>query len=130
VISGKLRTERARFEKFRAGYLVKCGDPSLRFMQKAEVHVQLKPGMFGVRVRIMPPDAIFPDKIKILETLPPEEKIEEKTEETVAEKEAPQETTESADIIEETEVQETAAKEVEPEKAETEDTEKEVEGEE
>jgi small subunit ribosomal protein S3 len=74
VISGKLRTERARHEKFRAGYLVKCGEPSLRYMQKAEVHVQLKPGIFGVRVRIMPPDAKFPDKIQIAEAPPPEEK--------------------------------------------------------
>jgi small subunit ribosomal protein S3 len=77
VISGKLRTERARHEKFRAGYLVKCGEPSLRYMQKAEVHVQLKPGIFGVRVRIMPPDAKFPDKIQIAEAPPPEEKTTE-----------------------------------------------------
>jgi small subunit ribosomal protein S3 len=67
VISGKLRTERARYEKFKAGYLPKCGEPPLRYMRKAEVHVQLKPGMFGVRVRIMPPDAVFPDRIKISE---------------------------------------------------------------
>ena len=72
VISGKLRTERARYEKFKAGYLVKCGDPSIKYMQRAAVHVQLKPGIFGVRVKIMPPDAIFPDKIKIVEKLPPE----------------------------------------------------------
>ncbi len=88
VISGKLRTERARFEKFRAGYLVKCGDPSLKYMQKAEVHVQLKPGIFGVRVRIMPPDAVFPDKIKIVENLPQlEEKPEQKASETQTEEE-------------------------------------------
>ena len=76
VISGKLRTERARYEKFKAGYLVKCGEPSIKYMQRAEVHVQLKPGIFGVRVKIMPPDAIFPDKIKIVENLPPEAKAE------------------------------------------------------
>lgn len=72
VISGKLRTERARYEKFKSGYLVKCGDPSIKYMQRAEVHVQLKPGIFGVRVRIMPPNAIFPDKIKLVETVSPE----------------------------------------------------------
>ncbi|MGD0979495.1 MAG: 30S ribosomal protein S3 [Candidatus Bathyarchaeia archaeon] len=77
VISGKLRTERARYEKFKAGYLVKCGEPSIKYMQRAEVHVQLKPGIFGVRVKIMPPDAIFPDKIKIVEKLPPELKPKE-----------------------------------------------------
>jgi len=77
VISGKLRTERARHEKFRAGYLPRCGDPPLRYMRKAEAHVQLKPGIFGVRVRIMPPDAKFPDKIQIAEILPPEEEAKE-----------------------------------------------------
>jgi len=77
VISGKLRTERARFEKFRAGYFPRCGEPALRFMKKAEVHVQLKPGIIGVRVKLMPPDAQFPDKIRIVQELPPEEKTEE-----------------------------------------------------
>jgi small subunit ribosomal protein S3 len=81
IISGKLRTERARFEKFRAGYMPKCGDPTLKYMRKAEVHVQLKPGIFGIRVKIMPPDAVFPDKIQIAENIPTEETTETVTEE-------------------------------------------------
>jgi small subunit ribosomal protein S3 len=80
VISGKLRTERARFEKFRAGYFPRCGDAALKYMKKAEAHVQLKPGIIGVKVKIMPPDAQFPDKVQIVEELPPEEKVEEKEE--------------------------------------------------
>ncbi|MEM3565627.1 MAG: 30S ribosomal protein S3 [Candidatus Bathyarchaeia archaeon] len=80
IISGKLRTERARYEKFRSGYLPKCGDPALKYMRKAEVHVQLKPGIYGVKVRIMPSDAKFPDKIQIVEA-PPEEKTLESAEE-------------------------------------------------
>jgi small subunit ribosomal protein S3 len=61
-------------------------------MHKAEVHVQLKPGMFGVKVRLMPPDAQFPDKIKIVEPKPspqeePEEAVAEEKAETPAEKE-------------------------------------------
>jgi small subunit ribosomal protein S3 len=80
VISGKLRTERARFEKFRAGYFPRCGDAALKYMKKAEAHVQLKPGIIGVKVKIMPPDAMFPDKIQITEELPPEEKVAEKEE--------------------------------------------------
>jgi small subunit ribosomal protein S3 len=99
VISGKLRTERARYEKFKAGYLVKCGEPSIKYMQRAEVHVQLKPGIFGVRVKIMPPDAIFPDKIKLVETLPPEPEekeaqkaVSEKVETETAEEKTKQET--------------------------------------
>lgn len=67
IISGKLRTERARYEKFRAGYLPKSGHPAMKYMRKAELHVQLKPGIFGVKVRIMPPDARFPDKVQIIE---------------------------------------------------------------
>ncbi|RLI11106.1 30S ribosomal protein S3 [Candidatus Bathyarchaeota archaeon] len=84
IISGKLRTERARYEKFKAGYMPKCGDPALKYMRKAEVHVQLKPGIFGVKVRIMPPDAKFPDKIQIIENLPSEETetAEEESEKT------------------------------------------------
>ena len=84
VISGKLRTERARFEKFRAGYFPRCGEPALRYMRKAEMHVQLKPGIIGVRVKLMPPDAVFPDKIQITipDVLPEGEKPEETKPET------------------------------------------------
>ena len=85
IISGKLRTDRSRYEKFKAGYLPTCGDAALKYMRKAEVQVQLKPGMLGVKVRIMPPDAEFPGKTKVAESLPEEETAEgtsgEKTEE-------------------------------------------------
>ena len=70
IISGKLRTDRARYEKFRLGYLPKSGDPALKYMRKAVLHVQLKPGIFGVKVHIMPPDIVFPDKISIIEESP------------------------------------------------------------
>jgi small subunit ribosomal protein S3 len=115
IISGKLRTERARFEKFRAGYLVKCGEPSLKYMQRAEVHVQLKPGMFGVRVRIMPPEAQFPDKLRIIENLPPEEKKIEKGAEQEAEVEEakPEEARTEEVAAEEPEAEEPAAEEAE-----------------
>jgi len=85
IISGKLRTERARYEKFRAGYIPKSGEPALKYLHKAELHVQLKPGIFGVKVRIMPPEAKFPDQVQIIEEILPE--TAEKTE-TVAEPEA------------------------------------------
>lgn len=87
VISGKLRTARARFEKFRAGYFPRCGEPALKYMRRAEVHVQLKAGIFGVKVKIMPPDAKFPDKIQIVEELPEEAGA---TEEVSGEEEATQ----------------------------------------
>jgi small subunit ribosomal protein S3 len=65
IISGKLRTDRARYEKFREGYLPKSGEPPRKYMRKAELHVQLKPGILGVKVRLIPPDAEFPDQVKI-----------------------------------------------------------------
>ena len=115
VISGKLRTERARFEKFRAGYFPRCGDPALTYMKKAEAHVQLKPGIIGVRVKIMPPDAQFPDKIKITQELPPEE-IEEKIEQ----KPEPAETPEQTIKVEELPEEPAKPAEAAPEKAEAE----------
>ena len=114
VISGKLRTERARFEKFRAGYLPRCGEPALVYTKKAEAHVQLKPGMIGVRVKIMPPDAIFPDKVKIVTALPPEEEklpvaVSEQTQTNPAEQAVaqtpepePQEKVETTEVTDET----------------------------
>ncbi len=65
IISGKLRTDRARYEKFRTGYLPKSGEPPRKYMRTAELHVQLKPGILGVKVRIIPPEAEFPDQVKI-----------------------------------------------------------------
>jgi len=73
IISGKLRTDRARYEKFRAGYMPKSGEPPREYMRRAEVSVQLKPGILGVKVRIMPPEAEFPDQVQIAE----EEIVEE-----------------------------------------------------
>ncbi len=88
IISGKLRTDRARYEKFRSGYLPKSGEPPRKHMRKAELHVQLKPGILGVKVRLIPPDAEFPDQVQVQildEDLEkePEGEIEEKA--TVAE---------------------------------------------
>ena len=84
VIRGKLRTDRARYEKFKAGYLPKSGDPATKHLREAVSHVQLKPGMLGVQVRIMPPGIEFPDKVRILEEAS-EETPEETIEETAAE---------------------------------------------
>jgi len=89
IISGKLRTDRARYEKFRVGYLPKSGEPPRKYMRKAELHVQLKPGILGVKVRLIPPEAEFPDQVKIQII---EEEIEKEpqmdtVDETVVEKE-------------------------------------------
>jgi small subunit ribosomal protein S3 len=89
-ISGKLRTERARSEKFRQGYVPKSGEPAIKYVRRAVVHTQLKPGIFGIRVSIMPPGIEFPDQIKILEVEPelqPTKEVEEKPKEAPEKKE-------------------------------------------
>jgi len=78
VIKGPLRSNRGRFEKVSEGYVPKSGDPALRYVKKATVHVKMKKGTIGVTVSIVAPDAVFPDKIN-LDYLPeidyPEEEI-------------------------------------------------------
>ncbi len=106
VISGKLTTERARFEKFRAGHYPIVGEPALRAMKTAEVHVQLKPGMIGVRVKIMPPDAYFPDKVTIIEPKQVEETVVVTQEPTPAAAPAPAAAPEPTPAVEAEEVTE------------------------
>ncbi len=67
IISGKLTSQRAHYRKFRQGVLVKCGEPADVFVDEAVAYALLKPGVMGVKVRIMLPNATFPDKVKIKE---------------------------------------------------------------
>ncbi len=62
TIRGKLTTERSRFEKFKAGYLPRVGDPVLKSVKTAVTDVQLKQGLFGINVRILPPQIDYIDK--------------------------------------------------------------------
>jgi len=84
IISGKLRTDRARYEKFRAGYMPKSGDPAMKYVRKAGLHVQLKPGMYGVKVWIMPPEVRLPDQVQVVEEGVEEEKKEAEMEAAAA----------------------------------------------
>jgi len=77
IISGKLTTERSRCEKFRAGYVPKVGEPAMKNVSRAVVSTQLKPGLLGVKVVIIPPDFKSPDKIHIKEPLPAEAEVPE-----------------------------------------------------
>jgi small subunit ribosomal protein S3 len=110
VISGKLRTQRARFEKFRAGYFPRCGEPALIYTKKAEAHVQLKSGIIGVRVKIMPPDAQFPDKIQIVQEPSSEEtrEKEEEIKEQLPEQKVEEQPEEQAKVVDKEEAAETS----------------------
>lgn len=72
TIRGKLTTMRSRYEKFRAGYLPRVGDSVLKSLRTAVVNVQLKQGLFGIKVRILPPNVDFPDKPLMKPAKPPE----------------------------------------------------------
>lgn len=62
-IRGKLTTQRHRYEKYKAGYLPRSGDPAIKNIRVAVMHVKLKQGLLGINVKIIPPDASFPDRI-------------------------------------------------------------------
>ncbi|ALU11560.1 30S ribosomal protein S3 [Ignicoccus islandicus DSM 13165] len=63
-VSGKLRGERARFEKYIAGKVYKSGNQVVRLTERAIAHVLLKPGVEGVEV-IIARDEPTDDSVKI-----------------------------------------------------------------
>ena len=67
VISGKLTGERHRTEKFREGHIKYCGEPKQLFMKAGFAVAKKKPGIIGIKVQIMWPDARLPDEIRIRE---------------------------------------------------------------
>jgi small subunit ribosomal protein S3 len=87
LISGKIPGARAKVWRFYQGYLKKCGD-IVHDVSTAYTSAQLKSGTIGIKVKIMPPDIVLPDKItyqepkveEVEEEKKPEEKKEEKTE--------------------------------------------------
>lgn len=95
-ISGKIRGSRSATAKFSDGYIKKCGEPATRYVNDGFATVQLKPGVLGICVRIMPPGVVLPDKVDILQ--PTEEEAPATSEEGKVEEEV---TEESAEILEE-----------------------------
>ena len=65
VISGKLTTERARYEKIRAGKVYKTGAHIERLTDRAVMHLLRKPGMYGIEVLIVKPSEPD-DVVKVL----------------------------------------------------------------
>ncbi len=70
TISGKIRGSRSAVAKFVEGYIKKCGEPSIRLVEEGFATVQLKPGVLGIYVRIMPPETVLPDSVEILPPKP------------------------------------------------------------
>lgn len=67
IISGKVPSARAKSWRFYTGYLKKCGDIAIMGVKKSDAQAQLKTGIVGVKVRIMPPDITLPDHIEMVE---------------------------------------------------------------
>ena len=86
TISGKIRGSRSAVAKFVEGYIKKCGEPATKYVQEGFSTVRLKPGVLGVYVRIMPPEAVLPDKVEII--APQIEETIEEVEEVVDESES------------------------------------------
>ena len=66
-VSGKVPSARAKSWRFYSGYLKKCGDIAVVGIRKADAQAQLKTGIVGIKVRIMPPDIRLPDDIELVE---------------------------------------------------------------
>jgi len=82
VLSGKLPSERARSWRFAQGYLKKTGDPA-KVVDRAMSQAKTMPGVVGIKVSILPPNAHIHDKITVNQelqdmlTLPSKEMPEE-----------------------------------------------------
>jgi small subunit ribosomal protein S3 len=106
VIRGKLTTERSRFEKFKAGYLPRVGEPVLKYVKEAVQDIQLKQGLFGIKVRILPPNIDVFDHPVIKSEIPQTATAAvEKPVSTVTTATTPETTIEPAPIGEKTDVQ-------------------------
>ena len=87
VISGKVPSARARSWRFKAGHLKKSGDISANHVKRAISTANLPSGTVGIKVSIMTPDVILPDRILIIDKKPEliekKEEVKKETEEKI-----------------------------------------------
>jgi len=67
-LTGKIPSSRAKPWRFAQGYLKKTGD-SANAVDRAQSIAHTKPGVVGVKVSILHPDAILKDRIKVNDEL-------------------------------------------------------------
>lgn len=77
IVKGKLSSRRARYQKFKQGNIAKTGEPASIFVDHANDMAVLKPGVIGISVSIMRPEAKLPGVISIK---PPKPKKKEEIE--------------------------------------------------
>jgi small subunit ribosomal protein S3 len=98
IVKGKLSSRRARYQKFKEGTIAKTGEPSTLFVDEADDRAVLKPGVIGVKVRIMRPDAKLPGVVTVKK---PRAKKKKKLQVAAAEDEEAEETEAGAEEVEE-----------------------------
>src|SRR3989338_1044272 len=98
LISGKIPSARAKTWRFYQGYIKKCGDAAVSIVDTAYAIANLKSGIVGIKVSIMPPGVRLPDDIRFRpDAATVEEVKEERSEEAEAEiKTAVEETKETS----------------------------------
>lgn len=75
MVSGKVRGQRAKAQKYTAGYQISTGQPKREFIDIAVRHVELRQGILGLKVKVMQGveigmganKKVMPDCVKILE---------------------------------------------------------------
>ena len=113
IISGKLTGERHRTEKFTQGHVKYCGEVAREVMDEGFAVAKLKPGVIGVKVRIMKPDAKLPDEISIVAPEAEKKEEEKAEEETKEEKEVEEKKEEETKLTDLKGVGESIVKELE-----------------
>ena len=53
MVSGKVRGQRAKAQKYTSGYLISTGQPKREFIDTAIRHVLMRQGVLGLKVQIM-----------------------------------------------------------------------------
>lgn len=105
IVKGKLSSRRARYQKFKQGIVAKTGEPASIFVHEADDRAVMKPGVIGIKVRIMRPDSKLPGVIHIKQPKARKQEqpelIAEPAEETPEEAEAVDETLEGITDIDE-----------------------------
>jgi small subunit ribosomal protein S3 len=66
LIGGKVPSTRAKTWRFYQGYLKKCGDIAVSQIKVAYASAQLKSGTIGIKVSIMTPDIVLPDRMAVI----------------------------------------------------------------
>ena len=53
MVSGKVRGQRAKAQKYSSGYLISTGQPKKELIDTAVRHVNMRQGVLGLKVSIM-----------------------------------------------------------------------------